>query len=106
MPGSTGISLAGGTIATNTACTVVVNVLGTTAGQYTNTTGTVTSTNGGAGNTASANLTVVSPPSIVKAFGAATIPLNGSTSLTFNLTNPNLGVTLTGLAFTDSLPAG
>ncbi len=46
------------------------------------------------------------PPTIGKAFGASTIPLNGSTTLTFNLSNPNAGTTLTGVGFTDSLPAG
>jgi len=46
------------------------------------------------------------PPTIAKAFGATTIPLNGSTTLTFNLSNPNTGSTLTGVGFTDSLPAG
>jgi hypothetical protein len=30
----------------------------------------------------------------------------GTTSLTFNLTNPNTALTLTGLAFTDTLPTG
>ncbi len=97
VAGSGSISLTGGTIATNTSCTVVVNVLGAAPNQYTNTTGAVTSTNGGTGNTASANLTVAAPPSIVKAFGAATIPLSGSTSLTFTITNPNSFVALTGL---------
>src|SRR5204862_2503149 len=66
----------------------------------------VTATNGGTGNTASANLTVASPPAITKLFGAAQIPLNGTTSLTFTIQNPNTNVTLTGIAFTDSLPAG
>ena len=41
-----------------------------------------------------------------KVFGAAAIPLNGTTSLTFNISNPNTNVTQTGLAFTDSLPSG
>jgi uncharacterized repeat protein (TIGR01451 family) len=106
VAGSTSISLTSGSIAVNTSCTVAVNVTGTTSGQYTNTSGAVTSTNGGAGNTASANLTVASAPTITKAFGAATLPLNGATSLTFNISNPNAGVALTGVAFTDNLPAG
>jgi hypothetical protein len=72
-----------------------------------NTTGAVTSTESGAGGTASASVTVnnVASPTIAKAFGAASIPLNGSTSLTFTITNPN-ATALTGVGFTDSLPAG
>jgi uncharacterized repeat protein (TIGR01451 family) len=104
--GSGSISLTGGTIATSSTCAVHINVTGTTSGQFTNTTGAVSSANGGTGNTATANLTVASPPSIAKAFGAATIPSNGTTSLTFSLTNPNTSAALSGLAFTDSLPAG
>src|SRR6266705_3284027 len=44
---------------------------------------------------------VVLPPSISKAFEAATIPLNGTTTLSFQITNPNPLVALTGVAFTD-----
>ncbi|MGC2697793.1 MAG: hypothetical protein WA738_18555, partial [Candidatus Angelobacter sp.] len=102
----TGIALTGATIAVNSQCQFSVTVTGAASGQYTNTTGAVTSTNGGTGNTASANLTVATPPSITKAFGAASIPLNGTTSLTFNITNPNTNLALTGIAFTDNLPAG
>jgi hypothetical protein len=49
---------------------------------------------------------VIAPPTIVKSFGAASIPLNGSTSLSFTINNPNASTTLTGVAFTDTLPAG
>jgi NADPH:quinone reductase-like Zn-dependent oxidoreductase len=98
--------LTGATIAVGGQCQFSVTVTGAVSGQYTNTTGNVTSTNGGTGNTASANLTVVTPPSITKAFGAASIPLNGTTSLTFTINNPNTGIALSGVAFTDSLPAG
>ena len=58
---------------------------------------------GGGGNGGG---TVVAPPVILKSFGAASVPMNGSTSLTFTITNPNTGSSLTGLAFTDNLPAG
>jgi len=101
-----GIALSGASINTNSQCQFSIAVTGAAEGQYTNTTGNVTSTEGGTGNTASANLTVASAPTITKAFGAANILLNASTSLTFNISNPNAAVALTGVAFTDALPAG
>ncbi len=100
------VSLSGSTIAASSNCTLAVNITGTTAGSFTNVTGSVSSTNGGTGNTASANLTVAAPATITKSFGAATIPLNGATSLSFTMSNPNSSSSLSGLAFTDSLPAG
>ncbi|PYX89837.1 MAG: hypothetical protein DMG67_14150 [Acidobacteria bacterium] len=103
----TGIALSGATINTNSQCQFSVTVTGATAGNYLNTTGNVTSTNGGTGNTASANLTVLpAPPVIIKFFGAASVPLNGSTSLSFTIQNNNTTTTLTGVGFSDTLPAG
>jgi arabinogalactan endo-1,4-beta-galactosidase len=46
------------------------------------------------------------PPTISKAYGSASVALNGTTSLTFNLSNPNASVSLGGIGFTDSLPSG
>ena len=49
----------------------------------------------------------VQAPTITKAFGAATIPVHGTTTLSFHIVNPNsVGITLNGIAFSDSLPAG
>jgi virginiamycin B lyase len=45
------------------------------------------------------------PPTIAKAFGAASIPFFTNTTLTFTLTNPN-STSLTGVSFTDPLPPG
>ncbi|HSM84528.1 MAG TPA: CSLREA domain-containing protein, partial [Candidatus Limnocylindrales bacterium] len=56
--------------------------------------------------TATVNITVPAPPVIIKAFGAASIPLNGSTSLSFTIQNNNTTTSLTGVAFSDTLPAG
>jgi hypothetical protein len=102
------ISLTGGTVGVNTNCTLTVNVTGTQTGtSITNTSGAVGSTNGGNGNTASATLSVAAPPAITKAFGAASVPLNGTTLLTLTLTNPTANTfALSGVAFTDTLPAG
>ena len=86
-------------------CTISVNITGTVDNNYTNSV-QILSTDAGNGNTSSANITVINPPTIAKAFGAATIPLNGTTSLTFNLSSTNVNLTLNGVAFTDNLPAG
>src|SRR6185369_15417910 len=98
-------SLSGATLATNTSCTLAINVTGTTAGVKNNSV-QVTSTEGGTGNTSNASITVVAPPVIIKAFGAASVPLNGSTSLTFTIQNNNTTTSLTGVGFSDTLPAG
>ena len=45
------------------------------------------------------------PPVITKSFATATIPLNGTTTLTFSLANPN-PTTLTGVSFVDTFPPG
>src|SRR5260370_39569661 len=66
------------------------------------------STEGGRGGTSNtATLNVDGPPTIAKAFGASSVVLNGTTSLTFTLANPAANPdTLTGIAFTDTFPAG
>jgi uncharacterized repeat protein (TIGR01451 family) len=104
--GNTSLSFSGGTIASSGACAVTVNVTPTTAGAKANTTGNVTSTNGGTGNTGADTLTVLSPPSIAKAFSPNPVAVGGVSTLTFTITNPNAGTALTGVAFTDSFPAG
>jgi uncharacterized protein (TIGR03437 family) len=107
VAGSATVSLTGGSIAVGSACTFTVNVTGTASGAYTNTTGAVSSTNGGTGNAASANLEVALPPAIAETFGSATVAMNHAASLTFVLTNPAANtIPLAGVAFTDNLPAG
>src|SRR5207244_2406075 len=82
------VSLSGGTLASTASCTVSVDVQGATAGVKNNSV-QVTSTEGGTGNTSNASITVTGPPVIIKAFGAASIPLNGTTSLTFTIQHNN-----------------
>jgi arabinogalactan endo-1,4-beta-galactosidase len=48
----------------------------------------------------------ISPPTIAKAFGAASVALNATTTLTFNLSNPNSATSLSGIGFTDTFPSG
>ncbi len=79
---------------------------GVAAGVQSNVTGTVSSTNGGTGTTASASVTVVAPPTIAAAFSPLTVAPAGTSTLTFTLTNPSATVGLTGLAFAETLPTG
>jgi uncharacterized repeat protein (TIGR01451 family) len=106
VAGGSSVALANGALAAGGSCTITVNVTGVTTGAKNNTTSAVTSTEGGAGGTASASLAVVVPPTIAKAFGVSSLLLNGTTTLTFTLTNPEPLAALTGVAFTDTLPAG
>jgi uncharacterized repeat protein (TIGR01451 family) len=47
-----------------------------------------------------------SPPTVSKAFSAASVPLNASATLTFTITNPNPATDLTNVSVNDNLPAG
>jgi uncharacterized repeat protein (TIGR01451 family) len=47
-----------------------------------------------------------SPPTLTKAFSSPTVGVNGSVTLTFTLTNPNPATDLTGVSFSDDMPAG
>jgi hypothetical protein len=103
------LSLSDGTLGPNGSGTITAHVQGLQPGQLVTTTSPVTSNEGGAGNTAIANITVVAPPSLGMSFGASSIPLNGTTSLTFNIGNPNPwppATTLHGISFSDTLPPG
>jgi hypothetical protein len=50
--------------------------------------------------------TTASPPTITQTFGGSSVPLGGSTSLTYVITNPNPATTLSGIGFSDALPSG
>ena len=101
------ITLTGGTIAAGATCTFNVNVTGTTAGNYDNVTGFIASTESGVStNYATDSLMVVAPPAIAKSFSPSAIMTGANSTLAFVLTNPNQQTALTGLQFTDTLPAG
>jgi uncharacterized repeat protein (TIGR01451 family) len=101
------ISLSGALLAAGASCNFSVNVTGIAAGTQNNTTGNVSSTEGGAGGTASASVKVEAPPSIAAVFNPSAIALNATSSLKFTITNPAANVdALTGVAFSDTLPSG
>lgn len=107
------ISLSGGSLAANATCTISVSVRGVTAGSYTNTSTNISSTQTGANTSTTPNvgfaqdtIVVISPPVIQKSFTANPIFTGNTTTLLFSINNPNASTTLTGISFTDTLPAG
>jgi alpha-tubulin suppressor-like RCC1 family protein len=104
---ATSVSFSGGAVGSGvgTSCTITVGVTATAAGSLTNTTSTLSSSGGTSASGATATLTVVAPPALSKVFGGSSVPLNGSTSLTFTVKNNN-ATALTAIGFTDPLPAG
>jgi uncharacterized repeat protein (TIGR01451 family) len=107
LANSPSITLTGGTLGPGAFCTISLSIEGIAAGAQANTTGPITSTESGPGATSNtATETVVVPPDLAKAFGAASVPFGGTTSLTFTLTNPNTSVGLSNIAFNDTLPSG
>ena len=106
--GATSISFSGGgPLTVSNQCTIFVVVKATLPGAIVNTTGNVSSTEGGTGLTASGTLNVFAPPTIAKAFGASVVSPNTPVTMTFTITNPagNPG-NLTGVAFNDTLMSG
>ncbi len=105
--GQTALSYSGGSIPAGVNCTISFKVRSTSVGAKTNATSGVTSTQanlGAVSNTATLN--VLTAPTLAKPFGAASVALNGTTSLTFNITNNDATFGLTGVGFTDTLPTG
>ena len=79
------------------------------AGDHTITTSYAGNTDfvGGTGALTTNPQVVVAPPSIAASFTPGTVPQNGTSTLTFTITNPAANtVAATGVAFTDTLPAG
>ena len=103
---ATSLSFSTGTIAAGSTCTVSVSVRSTTEGAKLNTSSTASSTQANASGTASATLNVINAPTFTKAFGAPSVALNGTTSLLFTITNTSATSGLSGISFTDTLPAG
>jgi hypothetical protein len=89
------------------ACPLHFTVTAVTAGTKVNSTGAITA-NGSGSNSATASLDVTeeAPPLISTAFGDDSIRLGASTSMSFTITNPNDNGGLSGVGFSDSLPAG
>ncbi len=101
------ISLTGASLAAGASCTFNVTVTGTVEGTYENITGFLSSNESGTSTSyATDTLTVIAPPTIAKSFSPTSVLIGESSALQFTITNPNQATTLTGIGFTDTLPAG
>lgn len=101
--GETNLTFSGITIPASGSCTVTVLVTSSTPGVNPNTTSGLTTDQTTIGSPSStANLTVLAPPTIAKAFSPATITSGGTSTITFTLSNTN-AIALTNAQFTDTL---
>jgi len=102
------LTFTGITIPANSSCTILVNVLVTTQGNYSNTTTGVTAneTGTGAGPVSNTATLGVGRVAISKAFSPASIGVGQSSTLTLQITNPNNTNYNNNVSFTDTLPAG
>ena len=108
--GSTSINVSNVGLAAGASCQVGINVTSSTIGTVNNQTSAVSSNEAGTGsasNTASLSVggSGTLPPTISIGFSPSTIQVDFSTTLTFTINNPNGASSLSGIAFTDSLPS-
>jgi uncharacterized repeat protein (TIGR01451 family)/fimbrial isopeptide formation D2 family protein len=107
VQGDTIVVLSGGSLGgPGTSCQIQVRVTAPSVGSLVNTTGQVSSSNAGTGNTASATLTVTAPgnPVLTKITAPNPVSVGASSTLTFTITNTN--ATTNDIGFTDTLAAG
>jgi uncharacterized repeat protein (TIGR01451 family) len=104
--GATSLTFSGGTIPANGSCSVSVNVTATTAGPHGNVSGFLSTNETGTNteNVASDTLTALAPPQIAKNFSPSPILAGGISRVTFTIGNPNPNDTISGVAFSDTLP--
>ena len=101
------IALTGGQLSAGSSCTFSVAVTGSAEGQYDNVTGFIASAEGGTSTSyATDSLTVIAPPEVGKAFLPTSILTGDTSTLAFTITNPNRLIALSGIGFSDTLPAG
>ncbi len=103
--GAAMISLASGSSIPVGGCTITVDVTASVLGAYTNTiaAGALATNAGSNAAAATANVVVLTAPTISKSFTPSTILIGDSSVLRLTITNPN-SIALTGLGVTDAYP--
>jgi len=93
------------TVVSGSSCEIALDVTGSLAGVYVNTSSDLTSSLGNSG-TASDTLTVTDTPLFSKAFQTDPMVLAAVNTLTFTIDNSANNVAMTGLSFNDAMPNG
>jgi uncharacterized repeat protein (TIGR01451 family) len=105
--GGSTVGITAGSIPAGSSCTVTVSVQAAAAGLYTNSTGTVTTTNAGTSPAVTAGLDVLAPPVVTESFSPAQIASGGSATMTVVVSNPTSNTaSLTGVVLSDTYPTG
>jgi uncharacterized repeat protein (TIGR01451 family) len=104
-------ALAGGTIPGAGSCQVVINVVGTTAGVWSSTTGPIPTANALTGAAAISGLTVqgeaaLTAPTVKKEFIPDVVSIDDPVQMKITLTNNEPTRVITGVQFTDPYPGG
>ncbi|CAM2065570.1 IPTL-CTERM sorting domain-containing protein [Sulfidibacter corallicola] len=105
VSGTNSVSYSGGSILASSSCTITVDVVTSSSGDFANTSGNLTSSLGDSG-TASDTLRVEPVPVFAKSFSPDSVAVGETTTLTFAINNSGSTSAATGLDFTDNLPAG
>ena len=98
------ISLVSGMLAAGSSCDLSVDVVGSTAGNYVNTTGDLTSSLGNSG-TASDSIDILSQLSLNKSFDVGTAMPGDVVVMFLSITNNNTSGSATAITFSDDLDA-
>jgi len=104
--GAGSLMLAGGTIAANTSCAIIANVVGASEGALVNTTGPITSDNALPGDPPTGTF-VVTPSADVSIAKTGPVAVEAGASISWTLAIANAGPSAAdGTSFSDVVPAG
>ena len=96
-----------GGVAASSVCTVSVNVTSSTVGGYSNSTGSLSSSEGNSGNATTNTLTVdATAPGFFQSFSPSTVTSGGVSTLTYTIDNTANASPISSANFTDTLTTG
>ncbi|MGC1497761.1 MAG: hypothetical protein WA790_18295 [Sulfitobacter sp.] len=108
--GGTTITLANGFVERGNACSVVVPVVASTTGLFSNDTSDLTSSLGNSGPTTTGPLMASAPPAtplvLVQSVSPSSVTIGGKSTLTFTFDNSGSAIAIGSFTFNDTIPSG